>query len=370
MAEDTPSARNQALHRWRAQNILQPLHNSIPAELLYRFDPDYIIFYNKHNAGRLHTHEVPIEKFRKNPARYTISYGRDRGPDVYCISEQKCPVEGGEITIRIFEPEPKKDEKGQPKKRAAYVNFHGGGWVFGGLEVDHDFCKMIVNRLDGDLVAFDVDYRLAPEHRFPIPLDDCWAAFNWIRSQKAEEFNLDPDRFAVGGASAGGNMAAVLAHFCRDAGIPLRLQILTVPICDLHSTFTAEGQFDRTGSPYDSYREMEFTAALPAARMAYFHRHYLGVPRPAPSEDDWKISPILAPNFANLAPALVSTAELDPLCDEGELYASNLKSAGNRVEINLFRRVPHTFAVLDGILDSGLEYNVLVVAALKRELLA
>jgi acetyl esterase/lipase len=185
-------------------------------------------------------------------------------------------------------------------------------------------------------------------------------------------------------------MAAVLAHFCRDAGIPLRLQILTVPICDLHSTFTAEGQFDRTGSPYDSYREMEFTAALPAARMAYFHRHYLGVPRPAPSEDvsigqcypltgelnltnhlqDWKISPILAPNFANLAPALVSTAELDPLCDEGELYASKLKSAGNRVEINLFRRVPHTFAALDGILDSGLEYNVLVVAALKRELLA
>jgi acetyl esterase/lipase len=182
MAEDTPPARNQALHRWRAQNILQPLHNSIPAELLYRFDPDYIIFYNKHNAGRLHTHEVPIEEFRKNPARYTISYGRDRGPDVYCISEQKCPVEGGEITIRIFEPEPKKDEKGQPKKRAAYVNFHGGGWVFGGLEVDHDFCKMIVNRLDGDLVAFDVDYRLAPEHRFPIPLDDCWAAFNWVGS--------------------------------------------------------------------------------------------------------------------------------------------------------------------------------------------
>lgn len=194
----------------------------------------------------------------------------------------------------------------------------------------------------------------------------------------------------MGGASAGGNLAAVLAHFCRNAGIPLRLQVLTVPICDLHSTFTAEGQLDRAGSPYGSYREMEFTAALPAARMAYFHRHYLGVPRPAPSEDvsislsylwieelnlthpleDWKISPILAPNFSNLAPALVSTAELDPLCNEGELYASKLKSAGNRVVINRFRGVPHTFAVLDGILDSGCEYNNLVFAAMKRELLA
>lgn len=181
MAEQTPPKCDQALHQWRARDILQPLHNSIPTELLYRFDPDYVKFYNKNNAGRLHTHEVPIEEFRKNPAHYTISYGRAHGPDVYCISEQKCPVQGGEITIRIFEPAPKKDEQGQPKKRAAYVNFHGGGWVFGGLEVDHEFCKKIVHRLEGEVVAFDVDYRLAPEHRFPIPLEDCWTAFKWVR---------------------------------------------------------------------------------------------------------------------------------------------------------------------------------------------
>lgn len=99
------------------------------------------------------------------------------------------------------------------------------------------------------------------------------------------EFNLDPDRFAVGGASAGGHLAAVLAHLCRDAGIPLRLQILTVPVCDMHSTFTPEGVFDRKNCPYDSYREMEFAPVLPAARMAYFHRHFLGMPRPALSED-------------------------------------------------------------------------------------
>jgi acetyl esterase/lipase len=181
MAEDTPPARNQALRQWRAKEILQPLHNSIPEELLHRFDPDYIMFYYKNNAGRLHTHEVPIEEFRKSPARYTISYGREHGPDVYCISEQKCPVQGGEITIRVFEPAPKKDAQGQPKKRAAYVNFHGGGWVFGGLNVDHDFCKRIVHDLDEELVAFDVDYRLAPEYPFPIPLEDCWTAFNWVR---------------------------------------------------------------------------------------------------------------------------------------------------------------------------------------------
>lgn len=197
------------------------------------------------------------------------------------------------------------------KKRAAYINFHGGGWVFGGLNVDHDFCKRIVHELDGELVAFDVDYRLAPENRYPTPVNDCWAAFNWvrstriahttsrqtdsstpvqIRSEKAAELSLDLDRFAVGGSSAGGHLAAVIALLCRDVNIPLRLQILTVPVCDLHRVFTPEGIFDRENCPYESYREMEFAPALPAARMAYFHRHFLGVPRPAPSQD---VSPSL-----------------------------------------------------------------------------
>lgn len=119
-----------------------------------------------------------------------------------------------------------------------------------------------------------------------------------IRSQKAAEFNLDPDRFAVGGASAGGHLAAVIAHLCRDADIPLRLQVLTVPACDLHSTFTPEGEFDRKNTPYESYREMEFTPVLPAARMAYFHRHFLGVPRPAASEDV-SIDLALVPELGN-----------------------------------------------------------------------
>lgn len=159
-----------------------PLYNSIPPELVSRFDPIYVKYYNTYNAGRLHTHEVPIEDFRKDPSRYTIAYGRASGPDIYSITEQKCPVEGGEIRIRIFEPAPILDRENVPKKRAAYLNFHGGGWVFGGLLVDHEYCKMIVDRLEGECVVFDVDYRLAPENPFPIPVDDCWAAFKWVCS--------------------------------------------------------------------------------------------------------------------------------------------------------------------------------------------
>jgi acetyl esterase/lipase len=174
------SGSNPALSEFRVPTI--PLHNSIPPELVPRYDPVYVAYYNAFNAGRLHTHEVPIEEFRKNPSKYTISYGRSPGPEIFRITEQKCPVDDGEITIRIFEPAPKLDHQGQPKKRAAYLNFHGGGWVFGGLAYDRSFCQRLVHQLDGDLVAFDVDYRLAPEHKFPIPVNDCWTAFNWVRT--------------------------------------------------------------------------------------------------------------------------------------------------------------------------------------------
>ncbi|KAJ5143507.1 CAZyme family CE10 [Penicillium bovifimosum] len=290
MAADPVAAGTPALHEYRVPIVAQPLHNSIPRELLPRYDPVYVAYYNAFNAGRLHSHEVPIEEFRKNPARYTISYGRASGPDIFRITEQRCPVDDGEITIRIFEPAQKLDEQGQPKKRAAYINFHGGGWVFGGLAYDHDFCKRLVHGLDGDLVVFDVDYRLAPEYKYPIPVNDCWAAFKWI---------------------------------------------LTVPVTDLHRVFTPE--------------------ALPAARMAYFHRHFLGVPRPAESDE-------------NLAPALISTAELDPLRDEGEAYAAKLQAAGVSVEVNRIAGAPHIVALLDGILEGGWRYNEKVLATMQQRL--
>ena len=157
--------------------IEQPLLNSIPENLLSRLDPTFVEYYNRYEAGRIHTHQVPIEEYRRNPAKYTIQYGRAEGGKVYRISEQNCPVKDGEISIRIFEPEPQanRNQSLQP----AYINFHGGAFTFGSLESDDPFCRHVVNEVG--CVVFDVNYRHAPEHGFPTPIEDAWSAFQWVR---------------------------------------------------------------------------------------------------------------------------------------------------------------------------------------------
>lgn len=151
------------------------LLNSIPPELLHRFDPVYVEHYNKYNVGRLHTHQLPIEKIRKNPGKYAIPYARTGKVDVYRVSEQLCPVEGNEIKVRIFEPG---EWKEGDELRGAYINYHGGGWTWGNLEQDDVFCRRITKEVG--CLSFDVDYRLAPENRFPIPVNDSWAALKWV----------------------------------------------------------------------------------------------------------------------------------------------------------------------------------------------
>ncbi|KAH6661170.1 putative esterase [Truncatella angustata] len=340
--------------------IEQPLLNSIPPELAARFDPTFLEYWNKYNVGRLVTHQVPIEEYRRDPQKYTIAYGReivDTGDLI--ITEEKCPVDGGEITVRIFQPcltGPEQDP------RPVYINYHGGGWVFGGLANDNDFCKRLA--LEVGCVVFDIDYRLAPEFKFPIPLDDCWVALNWIRNEKSKQFNLDLQNMAVGGSSAGAHLAAIVAHMCRNEAIPLAFQLLGVPVCDLH-VFTPEGEL-KEDCPYNSQREMYYTQPLPVERLQFFHRHFLGNPRPAELENSWKVSPIRSPDFTGLAPALILVAEMDPLRDEGKAYGKKMNDAGSRAEVIQVQGVPHSFMQMDAILEGAKLYNRESIRALRQ----
>ncbi|KAK7533476.1 esterase [Phyllosticta citricarpa] len=338
----------------------QPLLNSIPDYLLPRFDPVFVEHHNKNQRGRLHTHQVPIEWYRADPQKYAIIWGRETFPNAKVrISEEKCPVKDGEIGIRVYE---RVDSDAPGDKRPVYMNFHGGGWVFGNLDTDQEFCKMIAHKLG--CVVFDVDYRLAPEFRHPTQVQDTWAAFQWMRQQKSEEYKLDLDRVAVGGASAGGHLAAVVGLKCRDAGIPLAFQVLHVPVCDMH-VFTPNGEL-REDCSYPSYKELWETVALSGERMTYFHNHFLGNPRPKEFENEWEISPIRHPNLAGLAAAFIATAEMDPLRDEGEAYGKKLREAGNQVEVWRAPGVPHTFGILGGVLETGRQFNKKVVEELAK----
>lgn len=224
----------------------------------------------------------------------------------------------GPIRVRIYEP------PGDERDRGVLVFFHGGGFVTGSLDSHDGVCRALAAATPCVVVA--VDYRLAPEHRFPAAVEDAWAATAWV-AEHAASLGADPARIAVGGDSAGGTLAAVVALRARDRGLPLALQLLVYPVCDLACDTV-------------SYRELADGYGLTAAAMAWYRDHYLG---PAGDRADPEASPLRASELAGTAPALVLTAEYDPLRDEGEAYAARLRDAGVPVTLVRYDGVIHGF---------------------------
>ena len=245
------------------------------------------------------------------------------------VADRVVPGPAGDVPVRIYTP-----QGSGPFPMLVY--FHGGGWVLGDLEVVHPACTAFCRRAHAVVVS--VDYRLAPEHKFPAALDDCYAATRWV-AENAPLINGDPERIAVAGDSAGGNLAAVVAVIARDRGFPrLMYQLLIYPAVD----FSFE-------TP--SYRENGSDYFLTTDLMKWFYRHYLN------SEDegrDWRVSPLRLPDATGLPPAHVITAEYDPLRDEGEAYAAMLERAGTAVTVKRYPGQIHAFtANLAGAMDQG-----------------
>ena len=217
----------------------------------------------------------------------------------------------------------------------ALVYFHGGGWVFGNLDSHDALCRSLA-RASGCAVV-SVDYRLAPEHRFPAAVEDALAAVRAVAARHGE-LGVDPARLAVGGDSAGGNLAAVTALEFRDGGgPPLAAQVLLYAVTDLSLE-----------SP--SYQTLGRGYLLTHERMRYFRDCYLEHPAVAA---DWRASPLRATDFSRLPPALVITASHDPLVGEGQAYAERLAAAGVPVHHECHPGVVHGFMTMAGALDAG-----------------
>jgi acetyl esterase len=215
------------------------------------------------------------------------------------------------------------------------VYYHGGGWVIGDLETHDVLCRQLASLAGCAVVA--VDYRLAPEHRFPAAVEDCRAAARWVRDNAAA-LAVDPARLAVGGDSAGGNLAAVVALDARDRGDPaIAFQLLIYPATDQTWSFPS---YQANGQGY----------LLTQDSMRYYRNHYL--PQRA-DDQDWRASPLFHPDHARLPPALVLTAGYDPLVDEGRAYAQKLLAAGSRCTYVCFDHQLHGFITMGKVLEEA-----------------
>jgi acetyl esterase len=227
------------------------------------------------------------------------------------------------------------------------VWFHGGGWVVGDLESADATARHLT--VGANCVVVSVDYRLAPETKFPGPAEDCYAATKWV-AQNAASINVDPGRIAVGGDSAGGNLAAAISLMARDrGGPPLALQLLVYPVTD--RDFSTE-----------SYIQNAEGYQLTRDSMVWYWEHYL-------KDDADAVNPYAAPlqaqDLRNLPPALVITAEYDPLRDEGEAYAHRLEAAGVNTTCTRYDGMIHGFFGMAAAIDKGKQAIAQASAALK-----
>jgi acetyl esterase len=253
-------------------------------------------------------------------------------PELKSVEPLEIPSKAGVIPARIYTP---KNARQRDGLAPCLVFFHGGGWVIGNLETHDVACRALAH--DGEGVVISVDYRLAPEHKFPAAVEDAIAATEWI-SGNARALGLDATRLFVGGDSAGGNLAAVTAIHARDSkGPTLAGQVLIYPGTDFRMT-------------HPSHREPETSVLLTHSVIRWFRDQYFNS---LADGEDWRASPARVDKLAGLPPAYVLTAGADPLRDEGEEYAKRLEQAGVPVTFRTFPGQFHGFFTMGKLLPQA-----------------
>ena len=271
-------------------------------------------------ANRPHLHQLPPLQAR---AAYEAGAGVLEIAKVALprVQELQIPArDGALLPARLYAPQAQGE--GAPLPVLMYV--HGGGFTVGSVHTHDQLCRSLAHLAGCAVVS--LDYRLAPEHQFPTASNDAWDALQWL-AQEGAALGLDTTRLAVGGDSAGGTLAASCAILARDVGLPLALQLLIYPGTTAHQD-----------TP--SHETYAHGLILEKEGIAWFFGNYV---RSDADREDWRFAPLLAPDVDDVAPAFICLAELDPLVDEGVLYADELRMAGVAVDLEIYRGVTHEF---------------------------
>ncbi|MFP3602238.1 alpha/beta hydrolase [Paraburkholderia sp. SIMBA_053] len=267
---------------------------------------------------------------------------------MFAVEDLRVPTrDGATIRARLYQAV----EPSWAEPAPALIYYHGGGFTVGSVDTHDALCRMFAR--DGKCTVLSVDYRLAPEHKFPTAVNDAFDALVWLHAHAAE-FGIDAGRLAVGGDSAGGTLATVCAVLARDAGIALSLQLLIYP--------------GTTGyQETDSHSRLADGFLLSGETIQWFFDQYV---REASDRDDWRFAPLDgtrgAPEFGGLAPAWIATAEYDPLSDEGDAYAKKLRDHGNEVTLRRYPGMIHEFFKMGGFVPDVAHAHAEAAAALRR----
>ena len=293
-------------------------------------DPDAVAVYKAFQEAGRPAYETLTPPEAREYYMQARLVANPEPPELLSAEPLAIPAPHGRIPARIYTPKKLRKADGLAP---GLVFFHGGGWVIGNLETHDVVCRKLAH--EGEMIVMSVDYRIAPEHRFPAAVEDAVTATKWVAAN-AKGLGIDASRLVVGGDSAGGNLAAVVSLHARENGPKLAGQLLVYPATD----------FSRK---HPSHSEPETSILLTHTVVTWFMNNYLG----DADINDWRASPARARTLAGLPPAYVLTAGADPLRDEGDEYAARLKEAGVAVTYRHFPGQFHGFFTMGKLLNQA-----------------
>lgn len=341
--------------------------DNIEPHILVKLDPDFVKYWTGVMNRGSASGNVTIGQVRANPTKlFAPPCARDTEGYLRTVNKEVTSEDGAKIPVRVYYPD---ESIHGPGPYPVHLNFHGGGFVLGDLSSESTLC-MSMSKGAGVAVV-DVNYRHCPKTVWGKCFQDGWAALNWARDEAAS-LRFRPDSVSVGGISAGGHISAVLQHRARDAGIPLKIMMASVP-----ATNDGLAYKHYTDAPFASFHEFSNGPILSWKMFKWFGSQTMPEDRQAEVRSmwpDWWLAPIRAPNFRGLCPSYIRTAECDPLRDEGEAYGMKLVAGGNDVKMKRYLGSPHTFMFLverreDGQYDAmkqKTQYDIDSIAALKE----